>query len=94
MLVGVQFFRDEANDDRVTTTIVQDGPERKPSGDFAYLAQHEVLELLNHLGLSPEQSQNFLELVLQQPPRVRRQQFELNQERETQIRVQFFPGEW
>ena len=47
MLVGVQFLRDGENDDRVTTTIIQDGPERKPSGDFAYLAQHEVLELLN-----------------------------------------------
>jgi hypothetical protein len=63
-------------------------------GDHADLADHEVLELLSRLGLNPQQSEGLLESVLQQPPTVRRRQFELNQEREAQVREQFFPGEW
>jgi hypothetical protein len=90
MLVGVQFFR-EGNDDRVTTTIIQDDP-RKEGGDYARLRQEEVLNLLNRLGLNKEQSEDYLDSILHQPPKVRRWQFEIkNKEQEVQVR-QLIPG--
>ena len=93
MIVGVQFFRDEENDDRVTTTIIQDGPERKENGDGAYLTQDQVLDLLKSLGLNEEQAEEYLGLILHQPPKVRRRQFEINQEQEDQVR-ELLPGAW
>lgn len=92
MVVTVTFIRDD--DGRVDTFIYQDHPEHRDDGDKANLAPHEALELLNRLGLTQPISENLLELVLSQPTRVRRRQFELDAQHEIQLRQQFFPGPW
>ncbi len=91
--VTVSLMRDEDNN-RVKAFIYQDSPEFRDHGDYTVLQQHEVLELLNRLGLSQQGAENLLEQVLQEPPTVRRRQFQLSPERETQVRGQFFPGPW
>jgi len=91
MTVTVSFWRDQ--DDRVKTFIYQDSPQFRNDGAYADLAHHEVLELLSRLGLSQQDSEQLLQLVLQQPPTVRRRQFNLSPDQEAQVR-QFFPGPW
>ena len=93
MIVTVSFWRDEDNNNRVRTIIHQDDPQRRDNGDYADLERHEVLELLNRLGLNQQESEGFMGLVLAQPPTVRRRQFQINQGQEAQVR-QFFPGNW
>jgi hypothetical protein len=91
--VTVSLRRDEDNN-RVKAFIYQDAPEFRDYGDYADLAQHEVLELLDRLGLNQQESASLLGLVLQEPPSVRRRQFQLSPEQETKVRGQFFPSSW
>lgn len=92
MTVTVVFRPDENN--RVNTFIYQDYPEFRNYGDYADLAHHEVLELLNRLGANQQVSENIPELILEQPPTFQRRQFQLRVAQEAQVRQQFFPGHW
>jgi hypothetical protein len=83
-------FRRE--DDRVHSFIYLDFPEFRAYGDYAALANHEVLELLNCLGLSNDAAQQFLSLILDQTT-VRRR-FPISADQEALLRQQFFPGHW
>ena len=88
--VSVTFMRDENG--RLKTFIYQDSPEFRHDGDYADLAMHEVLQLLNHLGLKEGDAENFLQQVLKH--KTVRRQFQLGPEQETQVRQQFFSGHW
>jgi hypothetical protein len=93
MTVTVSLKLDE-DTHRVKAFIYQDAPEFRSHGDYIDLAQHEALELLNRLGLSPHDSQGFLEQVLSVPQSIQRRQFELSAAQEAQVRQQFFSGAW
>jgi hypothetical protein len=78
---------------QVRTFIFQDAPEFRTVGDHVDLPLHEVLEFLNRIGASEQDSQRILELVLQVPVTVQRKRFDLNAAQEAEAR-RFFSGNW
>ncbi len=93
MTVTVSFLVLPGDIKRVKTFIFQDAPEFRTVGDHVDLALHEVLEFLNRVGVSEQDSQRILELVLEEPVTVQRKRFDLNTAQEAQAR-HFLPGNW